>query len=1161
MINKLNNIFHSFLQFFPSLYLNLHNLLKCKARSNSSAILILFTIVMGYSASNQAYAGEVLIATIPTSTDVRIDAGACSTRSSIQIGYADVLDSLGNGTISISDDLSELTTSLTHDDCEPDGSTSSCFMSFTYCRPAGLSLSTVQTGTVTVSSSNGTSDSFIFNGRARTVTCHDGSLATAASACPACPAGTSGNGVTCTPDVTCHDGSTAPNAASCPACPSGTTGDGVTCTPTTSDVTCHDGSTASNAASCPACPSGTTGNGVTCTPTTSDVTCHDGSTASNAASCPACPSGTTGDGVTCTPTTPDTCWDGSSAAGGTCPDCPIGYSGGGTGTCTAPCSDGSTVTHPTTCTTPTPTPTPCDLGGSTNGTCGTCWDGMTSTSSSLCPSCPSGYTGGGFGTCTAPCTHGGNVTAPDECVSCVAGETATSEANCPTFPVLNITPASHDFGDVAVLPPVAPSADIPTLAYQVSNTGTGPAFLELSLTGDYITGSDQFRIDTSGANSCIPSLIIDFPPFSSITTTTIPAGSSCNIYVQCTSTEIGTHNGTLGISFTNHDSLTAAAACNVVSTTLTPTLELTPETFDFGQVSLTAPVTQSFSIANTGTGTGDNFSISEDSTAYSVVSHTCGTSLTAGETCAATVEFAPTGGGTFNATLTASITGITDTSSLTGVGITPEIDVTPTSIIFPATRVGLTSADRTVTVTNQGTAPLNLSSMSLFGGNTADFNIVSENCTAAPIAASGGTCEIIVNSTPTNVGIRTINLSLISDDADEGTVNVSLRVTGLAPEIAVAPLSIDFGDVANGSLSSIETVTITNSGGFPLDVTGLTLGGANAADYSIASDDCVAGTVPANGGTCTVNLQVTPSALGNRTATLTVASDDADEPTVSVSLTVNSIAPEIDVTPTSVTFPDTLIGALTSNQTITVTNQGTGLLNLSSVTLNGGDIADFNIVSENCTAAPIAASGGTCEVVVNATPTALGSLTTNLRLLSDDADEGTLDVPLSVTGITPEIAVAPLSIDFGDVANGSLSSTETVTITNSGGFPLDVTGLTLGGTHAADYSIASENCIAGTVPANGGTCTVNLQVTPSALGNRTATLTVASDDADEANVSVSLAANSVEPEIDVTPSVIPFGDQNLNTTSANQIITVSNTGDAPLTVSGVDIDRCQCRYV
>jgi hypothetical protein len=118
----------------------------------------------------------------------------------------------------------------------------------------------------------------------------------------------------------------------------------------------------------------------------------------------------------------------------------------------------------------------------------------------------------------------------------------------------------------------------------------------------------------------------------------------------------------------------------------------------------------------------------------------------------------------------------------------------------------------------------------------------------------------------------------------------SVTITYMLPAASVSPQSLSFAAQPQATLSPSQPVTVTNSGGAPLRVTGLKFAGANAGDFLVSSDDCRGAAIDP-GSTCIVSVSFAPQALGSRTATLSIESNDPLTPaTVSLSGTGSQLA-------------------------------------------------------------------------------------------------------------------------------------------------------------------------------------------------------------------------------------------------------------------------------
>ena len=110
---------------------------------------------------------------------------------------------------------------------------------------------------------------------------------------------------------------------------------------------------------------------------------------------------------------------------------------------------------------------------------------------------------------------------------------------------------------------------------------------------------------------------------------------------------------------------------------------------------------------------------------------------------------------------------------------------------------------------------------------------------------------------------------------------------------------------------------------------------------------------------------------------------------------IGTPAPEINVTPVAVNFGNVTVGQ-NANQTVTINNLGTANLTVSSLNITN---SVFSLVTPP--AVPFNVTpGGSQALTVRFTPTGTGAQTGNLAIGSNDADEPTVNVALSGTGVT-----------------------------------------------------------------------------------------------------------------------------------------------------------------
>lgn len=369
-----------------------------------------------------------------------------------------------------------------------------------------------------------------------------------------------------------------------------------------------------------------------------------------------------------------------------------------------------------------------------------------------------------------------------------------------------------------------------------------------------------------------------------------------------------------------------------------------------------------------------------------------GQTVATGATCTFNVSFAPTKTGARSGQLTifANIPGGQATVSLSGTGTAAAaVVLTPLTLNFPATLVNQTAASQIITVANTGANPATLSPPTI----TGDFTVAASTCTAT--LAPQTSCSLAISFTPTAGGTRTGVLT-VTDSA--GTQTARLSGTGNAPATdTLTPTSLTFAQQAIGTTSTPQQLTLTNSGDVALT---LISASASAGDFT-ATNGC--GPSLNARSSCAISVAFVPTAVGTRTATLTVTDQFRSQ---TITLTGTGIAPPgVSLSPTSLSFPATGIGLSAPAQTLTLTNNGGLPLHVTNTVLSAG----FMVASSTCgsTLAPATS----CNLVIVFSPTTAGPVSGTLTL-TDDAPSGGQTTNLTGTGI-----------DYTLAANGDTSVT------------------------------------------------------------------------------------------------------------------------------------------
>jgi sugar lactone lactonase YvrE len=305
------------------------------------------------------------------------------------------------------------------------------------------------------------------------------------------------------------------------------------------------------------------------------------------------------------------------------------------------------------------------------------------------------------------------------------------------------------------------------------------------------------------------------------------------------------------------------------------------------------------------------------------------------------------------------------------------------SLPFPTTLVGEASATQTISVANIGNQPLTFSGLTV-NTNYQQQIIDGVSCSASTVVAAGGSCTITLAFAPKASGI--VNGNVILTDSNLNTAGstqvIPLSGTGAAgavAQISFSPSSLTFAAQAVGSRSPGQTITISNPGTAPLNISSIRLEGANATDF-VMSANCPSVLVP--NASCSLTVYLVPSAPGVRNAALVFVDNLATSPQ-RVALSGNDAPPQISVSPSALVFNNQPLTSIGAAKTITISNTGSSTVNISSMAIAGVNSNDFHVTSNSC--GSTVAVGASCLVTVNFSPSASGLRSAVLSLTSNAA--------------------------------------------------------------------------------------------------------------------------------------------------------------------------------
>jgi len=560
---------------------------------------------------------------------------------------------------------------------------------------------------------------------------------------------------------------------------------------------------------------------------------------------------------------------------------------------------------------------------------------------------------------------------------------------------------------------------------------------------------------------------------------------------------------------------------------------------------------------------------------FRVLGHTCPAVLQRSATCTVTTECRPLSAGSKAASLAITPSaGATASAPLSCAASAPvpALNVQPQPAVLdlgarPAPVLNPQNSPLTaLRLNNLGTGPVTVSRVEVVGPQAAEFAVFNRSpalagnpvCIGSTMAASSGWCELVVRPSLQATGLRSATLRVYFDGYAE-LVTVQLQATGVGPVLTVLPATLNVVDATVGSTKT-GTVQLRNDSALPLYfesnpvlTSGATVGFSNP--ILLANPTACPTTGLAVGASCTLQVALTPTSLGGLSGNVRMQVGVVQSgvrsalATANVPLSANAaLAPaplaQFSITPHgSVTVGD----ARTASHTLT--NIGNAPLSFSGATWAISPLV-YRIVSNTCTSTAMA-PGASCVITTECRPTAAGAVNGTLSMTAGSNLAQRPSVGLTCQGsatapLASGLTLSPASHDFGPLLVNSTSTARSFTLTNNNpvtSSPVTGLSLSLGGSHAADFSVTSNTCSSLTA---GQSCTFSIAARPSVSGLRQAQVAVQSTATGTAPVGV-LSVTGGTPSLTVSPSSVTFATVMQGAAAVSTTLTVRNGG----TVSAV----------
>ncbi|TME44801.1 MAG: choice-of-anchor D domain-containing protein, partial [Chloroflexi bacterium] len=344
-------------------------------------------------------------------------------------------------------------------------------------------------------------------------------------------------------------------------------------------------------------------------------------------------------------------------------------------------------------------------------------------------------------------------------------------------------------------------------------------------------------------------------------------------------------------------------------------------------------------------------------------------------------------------------------------------------------------------------------------------------------------------------------------------------------------------NLSSASLPQSVTVTSTGSGLLAMGQVDLR---ADAQNFSLDPANNTCGNAALEpGSTCYFQVKFQPRSLGTHTGSVAIPNDAIGGAQL-VTLNGQATAALAALSPPAVAIYQPLNGTA-SPATVTLTNNGSGLLEIKLITIKPGA---FFSQSNNCPQFMPAQSS--CQITVSLSQIGPSDTLAKAETLIVQDDAAGNPVSTETVPLTGNLAQPLTSFNRQELAFaqnvGTLSPPATFMLVNTGQVPLHLSDIHEDG----DFS-QTNNCPP--VLAPGAGCAINVTFVPSTLGERDGYIVVVDDSLDSPH-RIAITGVATVPSAQLGPGRLTF-TSNVGVGTPAQSINLVNRGNGPLTIAGI----------
>jgi hypothetical protein len=408
------------------------------------------------------------------------------------------------------------------------------------------------------------------------------------------------------------------------------------------------------------------------------------------------------------------------------------------------------------------------------------------------------------------------------------------------------------------------------------------------------------------------------------------------------------------------------------------------------------------------------------------------------------------------------------------------LTISPSPADFPKTTAGY-QVGREFQVTNEAGEEVGLEGVAIEGTDSGSFVFNGSNC-GGPLQP-GQKCSVWITFAPADPGTKQAVLAVHVNGHSDETFEIS--GTAVPAQLSFSPGSYDFGLQYVNRGGNGADFQLTNSGEAAVQLSNLDTVGPDPGVFWTGNSDCW-GRWLEPGDSCSVQVYFGPREAVPYAALLRAG---VNGETFTAELTGAGGQPVIEADANPAEFGTASVGGAGVVRTVTLTNSGNLPAAFFIAVIAGGDAGSFELLDENCSAAPLGPADS-CTARVRFVPADSGPKLARLAFFGET--EGGTMVGIRGEGVAPAATLAPSSFDFGSRQAGRRSVPRPFVVRNEGATPLALGASSLIGVDPDQFAVAGDECT-DAVLAPGDECRVRVRFAPHSRGAKSARLRVAAE--------------------------------------------------------------------